>query len=131
MKIKFLILLAMIYMHIIDDFTLQQSWLANGKQITWWKRIVPTADFDKYKNDYKVALLTHSTSWAISIMASPILFTLNKSNLVLIISCLIFNIFLHYLIDDLKANKKVFNLVTDQIFHLIQIFVTWLSLCIL
>lgn len=131
MKIKFLILLAMIYMHILDDFTLQQSWLANGKQITWWKRNVPTADFDKYKNDYKDALLTHATSWAISIMIPPILFTLNKSNLVLIISCLVFNIFLHYLIDDLKANKKVFNLVTDQIFHLIQIFVTWLSLCIL
>lgn len=128
MKIKFLIFLAMIYMHILDDFTLQQSWLANGKQITWWKR---TADFEKYKNDYKVALLTHSTSWTISIMAPPILFTLNKSNVVLIISCLVFNIFLHYLIDDFKANKKVFNLVIDQTFHLIQIFVTWLSLCIL
>ena len=90
MKIKFLILLAMIYMHIIDDFTLQQSWLANGKQITWWKGI---ADFEKYKNDYKIALLTHSTSWTISIIAPPILFTLNKSNIVLIIGCLIFNIF--------------------------------------
>lgn len=37
----------------------------------------------------------------------------------------ILNIGIHYFIDDQKANKKEINLVEDQLWHLLQIVLTW------
>ena len=35
---------------------------------------------------------------------------------------------LHYVIDDAKANKMQINLIVDQLLHLLQILVLWLTL---
>lgn len=51
-----LVLTAMLFCHIIDDYVLQ-GWLATGKQKDWWKTNAP----DKlYKYDYIMALAEHA-----------------------------------------------------------------------
>lgn len=42
----------------------------------------------------------------------------------------IFNIFIHGLVDHLKANKKRINLIADQCIHMIQILDTFAILII-
>ena len=52
MFLKTILLLAMLFCHIVDDYYLQ-GWLASAKQKSWWKKNAP----DKlYKNDYIMAL---------------------------------------------------------------------------
>ena len=120
------VLIFMILCHIIDDFVLQ-GWLASAKQLSWWKKQEGYNDF--YKNDYKMALFMHSLEWSIMINLPIIVFYNFQVNIYILIS-LIGNCYLHYIIDNLKANLKIFNLVLDQIFHLIQIILFWFFLCI-
>ena len=58
------VLMWMLFMHIVDDYYLQGI-LAKMKQKSWWKDNAPQ---DIYKNDYIVALIMHSISWAFCIM---------------------------------------------------------------
>ena len=122
MSVKDLSILAMmIFCHIVDDYYLQGI-LASMKQKDWWKKNAP----DKlYNKDYIVALLMHSISWAFSIMAFLVLITNNLDNIVVYV-IFITNILIHAIVDDLKANKKKINLITDQSIHMIQIIITWL-----
>lgn len=117
------ILLAMIFMHIVDDYYLQGI-LANLKQKTWWEKNAPK---DLYKKDYIVALFMHSFSWAFMIML-PVVVFLNFA--LTPVFCLLFviNVAIHAIVDDLKANKLKINLITDQSIHLVQIIVTFLIL---
>ena len=128
-KIKFLILISMIFLHIIADFVLQQSWLANGKQKSWWIRNVPEQMQERYKYDYKAALLVHAFSWSFCMMIPVIIYTLKENNLPLIMIFLVFNVIMHYFFDDLKANDNLINLCIDQSLHLFQIVVTWFAFC--
>ena len=116
----------MIFCHIIDDYYLQ-GWLASAKQKSWWEKNCP----DKlYKHDYLVALFMHSFSWTFMIMLVPTIY---------IIVCggiwnpaiFIANIIIHMDVDDLKANKKLINLVQDQTIHIIQIIITWILMIVL
>lgn len=136
----------MIYLHIVDDFYLQGV-LAKMKQKQWWK-----AEENKqidtnppvssqpnqlnqlsqlYKNDYKVALIMHSFSWAFTITLPILVYKmvilgqLVETNYFIALSI---NTILHIFIDDLKANKYKINLVQDQTLHIIQIVITWLIL---
>ena len=120
------VLVFMILCHIIADYSLQ-GWLASAKQEDWWKKQEGYNDF--YKNDYKMALFMHSLEWSIMINLPIIVFYNFQVNIYILIS-LIGNCYLHYIIDNLKANLKIFNLVLDQIFHLIQIILFWFFLCI-
>lgn len=120
------VLIFMILCHIIDDFVLQ-GWLASAKQFSWWKK--QEGYNDLYKNDYKMALFIHSLEWSIMIHLPIIVFYNFQVTIVILISIL-GNCCLHYLIDDLKANLKVFNLVIDQIFHIIQVILFWIIFCI-
>jgi hypothetical protein len=115
------ILLAMIFLHIIDDYKLQGI-LASMKQKKWWLEQKEYKDL--YKNDYIMALVEHSFSWAFMIML-PIAFTLNF-NISWWLIAYIINFTVHAFVDDLKANKFKINLVTDQLIHLAQIVTTWL-----
>jgi hypothetical protein len=115
------ILLAMIFLHIIDDYKLQGI-LASMKQKKWWLEQKEYKDL--YKNDYIMALVEHSFSWAFMIML-PIAFTLNF-NISWWLIAYIINFTVHAFVDDLKANKFKINLVTDQLIHLAQIVATWL-----
>lgn len=120
-----LILLTMIFLHIVDDYYLQGI-LANMKQRAWWKENAPDP---LYKHDYIVALIEHAFSWTFMIMLPVGIYTIfyDKSIIMIIIMFLI-NWIIHSIVDHLKANIKVINLVTDQLIHILQIIITWVYL---
>ena len=123
---KVLLLLAMVFLHIVDDYYLQ-GWLASAKQKSYWEQNAP----DKlYKNDYMMALFMHSFSWAFMIMLTPTIYALivaTNINIVTwaILAFFILNLCLHMITDDKKANRKEINLIQDQLVHLAQIIFTW------
>ena len=125
---KYIILITMIFLHIVDDFYLQGS-LAKYKQKDWWKENYPQ---DIYRNDYIICLLIHSFSWSF-VMMLPItiglVFNLNYVDTDYFIYFFVmgFNIVVHSIIDDSKANWKITSLTKDQVLHLLQILGTWLS----
>lgn len=124
---KGLILIAMIFCHIIDDYYLQGI-LAQMKQKEWWKN---NALDPLYEHDYIVALFMHSFSWACSIMIVPTIYVcMNRGVSYLELYMFIANVIIHMFVDNLKANKKTINLMVDQCLHLQQIFWTWLVLVI-
>lgn len=125
---KILLLLAMIFLHIVDDYYLQ-GWLASAKQKSWWQQNAPD---ELYKYDYIMALFMHSFSWAFMIMIVPsvyALITMANVNSVSLAIALVFltNLSIHMAVDNAKANLKKINLVQDQLLHLVQIVATWLS----
>ena len=122
---KILLLLAMIFLHIVDDYYLQ-GWLASAKQKSYWEQNAP----DKlYKYDYIMALFMHSFSWAFMIMLVPTIYVLIAAinNVVTIMIAIFFvvNLCIHMYTDNQKANKKKINLIQDQLVHLVQIIGTW------
>jgi len=121
MDYNIFILLAMIFLHIIDDYKLQGI-LANMKQKKWWKEQNEYKAL--YKYDYIPALIEHSFSWTFMTML-PIAISL-KFNIGWLVIAYIVNMVVHAFVDDLKANKFKINLVIDQSIHIVQIVVTWL-----
>ena len=124
---KILLLLAMIFLHIVDDYYLQ-GWLASAKQKSWWQQNAPD---ELYKHDYIMALFMHGFSWTFMIMIIPTIYALTIAvniNAVTIMIAIFFvvNLCLHMYTDDKKANKKKINLIQDQLIHLVQIIGTWL-----
>ena len=115
------LLLLMIFAHIVDDYYLQGI-LASMKPKKWWEKQEGYKSL--YKNDYKMALLMHSMSWSIMILL-PVMFILNTNQYALFVIFII-NTFIHYHIDDLKANKLQINLMFDQTIHIMQIIATWI-----
>jgi len=119
------VLFLMILCHIIDDFVLQPVCLSNLKQKSWWGE---HCNGKQYRNDYKMALFIHSLSWSIMIHL-PIILLYICNSWVLSFSILI-NMIIHYIVDDLKANKYKINLVIDQTIHFIQIILTFIIIFI-
>ena len=113
------IILAMIFCHIVDDYYLQ-GWLASAKQKKWWEENAPQK---LYNHDYIMALIMHSMSWSFMIMF-PIAISMSFNVSILFVIVFIFNAVIHALVDNLKANKLQISLITDQLIHLLQIFVT-------
>ena len=116
------ILLAMIFLHIFDDYKLQAGVLAFFKQKAWWKEQKEYKDM--YKYDYIPALIMHAFSWTFMIML-PIAFAL-EFNIGWWVIAYIVNMTIHAFVDDLKANRYKINLVIDQSIHIAQIIITWL-----
>ena len=112
------LLFEMIFAHLIADFNLQGI-LAKMKQKQWWIDTLGEDLYNKnYKNDYKISLLAHSFMWSFTIhILLLILYTPNYK----IFLSIIINTILHYIIDDLKANKLKIDLVDDQLLHISQI----------
>ena len=119
------VFLIMILLHIIDDFVLQPICLSKLKQKSFWEPYVK--DDEKYKFDYKVALVIHALSWAIMIHL-PLMFIV--SNEILVLVSVAINTAIHAYIDDEKANKLNITLLEDQLIHLIQVGCTWALLTI-
>jgi len=119
-------LVLMLFLHVVDDYYLQRI-LSQLKQKEWWVKNAPEA---LYKYDYIVGLIMHSFSWAFMIML-PFAIQQHFNFSVQYLVMLIFNVIVHAITDDLKANKKVINLIADQTIHVIQIILTWaiLSFC--
>lgn len=129
---KILLLLAMIFLHIVDDYYLQ-GWLASAKQKSYWEQNAPD---ELYKHDYIMALFMHSFSWAFMIMVVPSVYTLinttNTNNVSLVIALFfLINLCIHMAVDNSKANLKKINLVQDQLCHLVQILITWVAFVLL
>ena len=123
MKLKLFLLLGMLFLHLVDDYYLQ-GWLASAKQKSWWEKNSP----DKlYSHDYIMALCEHAFSWTFMIMLIPTVFNYVCNHNIPVDYFLFFalNWTIHSIVDDLKANKKDINLVQDQLFHIIQIILTW------
>ena len=116
---KNVVLLSMFFLHIVDDYYLQGV-LANLKQRKWWRNNAP----DKlYRYDYLIALVEHAFSWSFMIHIPIMIYF--KGSIALLPISIIVNMMIHAFIDDLKANKRIINLITDQIFHFIQIIITY------
>ena len=120
------IFLSMIFLHIIDDYVLQQPCLANLKQKKFWDANAPNK---LYKNDYRMALLMHSFSWSFMIML-PLAIYNNFDMRMDFLFMIVLNTACHYIVDDIKANKGKINLIVDQIMHITQIIVTFIVLMI-
>ena len=119
------IFLLMIFCHIVDDYYLQ-GWLASAKQKKYWEENAP----DKmYKHDYIWALIMHSFSWAFMIML-PVAFFMNFNVGFEFVMLFVWNVFLHAITDNAKANRKKINLIQDQIVHILQIISTFLCLVV-
>lgn len=125
MYLKIVLLLAMLFCHIVDDYYLQ-GWLASAKQKSWWEKNAP----DKlYSNDYIMALCEHAFSWTFMIMLIPTIYTyFNPYDIThkMYIFVFVFNWVTHCVVDDYKANKKNINLIHDQLIHVLQIIITWI-----
>lgn len=123
---KSFVLILMIFFHIVDDFYLQGI-LAQMKQKDWWLKHPQYKNL--YKYDYIVALFVHGFSWAFMVMLPiAIFYEFNPS--ILFYQALIINAMMHLVIDDSKCNKLYINLITDQLLHMGQIFLTFLVLMI-
>jgi hypothetical protein len=74
-----------------------------------------------------MALCEHAFSWTFMIMLIPTVFNYVCNHNIPVDYFLFFalNWTIHSIVDDLKANKKDINLVQDQLFHIIQIILTW------
>lgn len=111
-------LLIMVFLHTIADFVLQRGFLAEAKQVSFWKQNAPD---HMYRNDYIIVLFLHSFMWAFIIML-PLLIKYDISYDYIV--AFIINIVVHMAVDDLKANQHDLNLVQDQLIHILQIFLT-------
>ena len=117
----------MLFCHLIDDFVLQDKF-TYLKQKSWWVKTCKDEglSIEKYGNDYKMALFEHSLEWSIAILL-PIIFLCDVTGFVLLTTVII-NTVIHYIVDNAKANQLRLNLVQDQTFHFVQIIVTWVIL---
>lgn len=115
--LKIILLLSMLFCHIVDDYYLQGI-LAKMKQKSFWQENAPKP---LYKNDYVMALIEHSFSWTFMIHI-PIIIAYKEVDLVWFIG----TVFIHAVVDNLKANDLSINLIQDQIIHILQVVATWL-----
>lgn len=121
-----ILLYSMIFCHIIADFNLQGC-LADLKQEAWWKKHYPDK---KYECDYNAALWMHSFAWSFMIHI-PIIVVLLCRNIMTVEKSIILSItfwtnhWIHYIVDDMKANNRVINLCQDQLIHVVQVLGTF------
>ena len=114
------VFLIMILLHIIDDFVLQPICLSKLKQKSFWETYVK--DDEKYKFDYKVALVIHALSWSIMIHLPLMVIGVGEYGIFISV---ILNTIMHAWTDDEKANKLSITLFEDQLIHFGQIVGTW------
>lgn len=121
------VLLAMFFCHIIDDFCLQTTWLANGKQRSWWEEHAPMS---LYRYDYIAALVIHSFSWSfMTLLPVAIEQRFQVGTAFLVVFAV--NAAIHGVVDNIKANKLKINLIADQSIHAMQIIAAFLILEVL
>lgn len=121
---KGFVLIAMIFCHIFDDFKIQAGVLNNLKQKSWWEENAPAP---VYKKDYLMALTAHSLSWAFMIQL-PVALYYHFDVPNLFFFWFVLNAIIHGVVDDLKANRHLINLITDQSIHYFQVVGTWAAL---
>lgn len=120
-----LMLPIMLFLHIVDDYYLQGI-LASMKQKSWWKNYVDNDP--QYANDYKMALVEHAFSWSFMINLPWLVYSITTNNDIVetVMISILINTIIHTIVDNEKANRKSINLIIDQFFHFVQIFVTFI-----
>ena len=113
----------MVFCHIVDDYYLQGI-LAKMKQKEWWRENTLNP---MYRFDWVAAMAMHAFSWAFVIML-PWAIRCRFQPELIYFAFLAINAIAHFMVDNLKANHKMINLVSDQTAHLIQIFLTWVAM---
>jgi len=110
----------MLLLHFIADYTLQGC-LADLKQRKWWRDKIKSDEvWDKYKDDYKIALLSHGMYWSL-IVCLPLLMA---GGWVYSVNAAVHGL-VHTGIDDMKANRLSINLKEDQLLHVVQLVLIW------
>ena len=118
------VLFLMLFMHYVADWIVQTDKIAHFKQKDKWEKYD-----NKYEFDYLVVLELHSFSWSFCVF-TPLLLMEHNYAIILYLIIMTINNIIHFIIDDLKANKKKINLFEDQIMHCLQIiisFIIWWS----
>lgn len=116
-------LILMIFCHFISDFYLQSKSNSLIKKKEWWEKRHKKQKVHEY--NYIFGLFIHSFVWGVSILL-PFFFETGE----FYYSILLINILIHAYIDNLKSNKKTISSSRDQMYHMIQIFVTWVVMSI-
>mgnify|MGYP004653094531 CR=1 FL=1 len=129
----FLLLVAMIWCHLDNDFR-KQGILASMKQKSWWEQ--QDGYNDMYKHDYIAALWTHAIWWGIELHIPVIAYIWYKGQLTpahiwLLVTVMVAQIMIHKSIDDAKANQKLINLIIDQALHVFQILTSFVCALII
>ena len=120
---KIAMLAFMLIAHSIDDYVLQ-GWLGSAKQKKWWEENAPDR---LYRHDWAMAMLCHCLSWSLMITLPIIIHSLCCSiELGWFWLSVPVNLIIHFVVDDLKANRHAINLMADQYTHFVQIVLTWL-----
>lgn len=119
------VLLFMLFMHIFDDYVLQ-GLLITLKQRSFWVKNYPQ---EKYKHDYIAALITHSFSWSFCTML-PVAIYVGFDIGTMFLVIFVFNVLVHAMVDNLKANELSINLIQDQLAHVAQIVATFVVLVV-
>lgn len=119
-----LTIIKMLFMHCIGDYSLQGEFLSSAKRKSFW---INNNDENINYLEHYVILFIHSYIWSFCINMP--LFHLLSSNK--IIFSILLNCIIHMIVDNLKVNKKVISLLTDQLLHLVQIIITYLLLVVI
>lgn len=119
------IFITMIFLHIYDDFR-AQGILAQFKQKKWWEENCPG---EMYKYDWVISLIAHSFRWTFMILLPPTVYAYVigidfNSYLEIYMIVFILNCVFHALVDHIKANMYLINLVQDQMRYIFQIILT-------
>lgn len=119
------IFIIMVFLHINDDFR-AQGILAQFKQKKWWEDNCPG---EMYKHDWVISLIAHSFRWTFMILIPPTIYAYIigvdfNSYLKIYLIVFILNCIYHALVDHIKANMYLINLVQDQMKHIVQIILT-------
>lgn len=116
---NYFIFISMIFCHIVDDYYLQGV-LAKMKQKKNWDQ------HSIYRYDYVPALIAHGMSWSFMVMlpiAVTLQFNIGMSFVLFWFTMASF----HAIIDDMKANLFMINLLQDQFLHIFQIIMIYLA----
>ena len=114
-------LLLMLWLHVLADFHLQDI-LARMKQRSWW--LSQEGYGDRYRNDWAIAMWIHAFEWTFVVML-PLMYRLNWQPTRNYILIFVGQMFIHAVVDHMKANMRVLSLVGDQLIHVCQILVIW------
>ena len=127
------LIISMLVLHVIADFHLQGC-LADLKQKRWWMDNVFSKGFNhKYDKDYLAALAMHGLEWSI-IVHIPVFWLAwthlpdTSTRYLILLASVLIQAVLHAVIDDLKCNRYKLNLIQDQMLHIGQLILIYLTL---
>lgn len=115
-----IIYLSLVFCHIIADFHIQNDFMAKFKSRKNWEEYGI-----QYKYDWVPVLLVHSFSWAFFTFL-PLLYYVYIKDVTFGLWAIVVlvNTIIHFIIDDQKCNRSNINLIQDQLFHFVQIFLS-------